>query len=291
MVKYKIKHSLKINNIRYNKLLENYNSNSSIVSKIELNGIIYYFKFFDKSFYDKLLLEVKCVSLLNMKLYLFPQYYEKDGKNVFVGEQCVFYATKEVKGNNFNRNFSENLLLDIIEKVSLFHNEVTNLEIKSVNLLEKSNDYQRLSKFFIENRSFLSKYKLLGYVERTLNLEPEPSKFFLIHADLNLNNIFSISDKVSSIIDFTDMKMGYLEDDLGKLWQNFLYLDCFNINLSKKLLKKYESNLKVKINRNNIIISTIYRIIYRCYTMKNISNEYLNKTLKIIDLLLSEEVF
>ena len=85
--------------------------------------------------------------------------------------------------------------------------------------------------------------------------------------------------------------MGYLEDDLGKLWQNFLYLDCFNINLSKKLLKKYESNLKVKINRNNIIISTIYRIIYRCYTMKNISNEYLNKTLKIIDLLLSEEVF
>ena len=62
-------------------------------------------------------------------------------------------------------------------------------------------------------------------------------------------------------------------------------------NLSKKLLKKYESNLKVKINRNNIIISTIYRIIYRCYTMKNISNEYLNKTLKIIDLLLSEEVF
>ena len=54
MVKYKIKHSLKINNIRYNKLLENYNSNSSIVSKIELNGIIYYFKFLDKSFYDKL---------------------------------------------------------------------------------------------------------------------------------------------------------------------------------------------------------------------------------------------
>lgn len=292
MVKFRIKNSLNINNIKYNKILENYNNGNSVVSKIEINDTIYYFKFLDKSFYNKLLLEVKYIPLLNRNLNLFPQYYEKDKVKVFIGEQCVFYGTKEISGSNINHNFSNNLLFDIVEKVALFHKEIINLTIDDGNdILEKSNDYQRLSEFFVEKKHFLIKYKLLDYVKETLNIEPAPSKFFLIHSDLNLNNIYFIDDKISSIIDFTDMKMGYLEDDLGKMWQNFLYLDYFNIDLSKKLIKKYESILNIKVNKNNIIISTIYRIIYRCYSMKDISKEYLSKTFKIIDLLLNEEVF
>ena len=281
----KVKSILEKNGIIFDSIEEIIDGCDCTVATINIDGITYYFKFLDKSLYEKLLLEVDVVKYLKERSISVPSYYEKDKREVFKDEEYTFYASEKVRGKKLSTNITKSILEDIIKNISKMHKELVNYPIDDISILEKESDYDRLKDFYENKRDFLDESGLIEFVESILKLSSD-NNYSLIHADLNFRNIFIDNNKFSSFIDFTDLRVGNLEDDLGKFWQNILYLENISEEDITKLENIYENNLGRKINHNNLIISTVYRIIYRYYSMienkEDTPDEYLEKTKKIL---------
>lgn len=281
-------------NIKYDSIEEIINGDCCIVFKVKINDEIYYFKFLRKDMYKNILLEIDVVDYLNNNGVLVPRYYSQNSKKIFSDDEYVFYATKEVDGEKSSRLVDYNLMKDIIENVAIMHKELRRYPINNIYYLERETDFRRLQRFIYDNNDFLNKYELKDFINRCLKYDDLSDDYMLIHADLNFRNIFVKDNKFSSFIDFTDMRIGCKEDDLGKLWQNILYLDNINIDDLKEFRIIYENILKDNININNLIISCVYRIIYRYYYMiknrEEISDDYLDKTKKVLEKVLMREV-
>ena len=262
-------------NIKYDSIEEIINGDCCIVFKVKINDEIYYFKFLRKDMYKNILLEIDVVDYLNNNGVLVPRYYSQNSKKIFSDDEYVFYATKEVDGEKSSK-------------------ELRRYPINNIYYLERETDFRRLQRFIYDNNDFLNKYELKDFINRCLKYDDLSDDYMLIHADLNFRNIFVKDNKFSSFIDFTDMRIGCKEDDLGKLWQNILYLDNINIDDLKEFRIIYENILKDNININNLIISCVYRIIYRYYYMiknrEEISDDYLDKTKKVLEKVLMREV-
>ena len=80
-----------------------------------------------------------------------------------------------------------------------------------------------------------------------------------------------------------------MEDDLGKLFQNILYLDLTGDKLNELILA-YEKELGQKTNRDNLLLSIIFRIMYRYFGFVNNNEgnkeEYKEKTERILQKIL-----
>lgn len=287
---------MKINKniINYSQIEKEIVGDNCIIIPVIVDDNRYFFKILNKSMLDRVLVEIDVVDFLREKGILVPSYYSKDNKRVFEDRDYIYYGSKEVKGAKTSNEVTYHELESIVENVAKMHKELINYSIENITCLEKSNDYDRLKKFYETHKEFLIENNLIEYVERVLERKINNNSFSVIHSDLNFNNIFISNGSFSSFIDFTDIKIGYLEDDLGKLMQNILYLENISTEELKRLKEIYEKTSNRSIDENSLVISIVYRIIYRYFcsvnNKENCENNYLDKTKKVLEKVISKEV-
>lgn len=240
----------------------------------------YFFKFMDISKLDNMTEEVKVVQYLINNNIPIPKYFEKNGKMIFAFHDIAFYASKNVDGDmNYKKDYFTSS--NVIQSIALMHMKLKKINTSEINL-KKSNDYFRLLLFYQDNFEFCRKYGFDKYIEQVIDLGYEKKDEYIIHYDLNFSNMIFENNKLKSFIDFSDIRMGYFEDELGKLFQSLLYSDDFNFNFIWELIKIYEEIAEVKISEKDLYISIIYRIIYRYFCcekeVKKISINYCEKT-------------
>ena len=261
-------------------------NNQCIVIPVKIEGELYFFKFLDKKNYNKMCLEVDIVNKLNENGIKVHKYYNLQGKYVFKDENMCFYGTKCVEDENMILNHNYDILCDVILNIAKMHNYLLNISsFEGEKVLEKSNDYIELNKFFESNRKFIYENGFGFIVNSVLQNGFETSHYSFIHYDLNFKNIMIKNNRFSGFIDFTDFKIGYLEDDLGKFFQNVVYLKNITDVDIYNLIHLYNQNSLTKISMKNLKTSIIYRIIYRYFCALNenaINEEYKNQTQKIL---------
>ena len=246
-----------------------------------IEGKRIYFKFLPKEFKTRVEREIEVVKILKDKGCKVPDYFEINDKIIFEDNENIFYASYEVPGVICLENINFNILKDIMVELAHMHKILKEIKVTE----EKESDLDRFRRFYNENISFFQEESFDYIIEKILNKEYKEEKYFYIHADINIKNILIENNHLSSFIDFTDMRVGYLEDDLGKLFQNFLYLDLSDNEL-KELISIYEKELEQKVNRNNLLLSIVFRIMYRYYGFINNNEgnkkEYKEETEKIL---------
>ena len=287
----KVKDFLDRNNILYDNISRVFLGSDCYLVPVTIAGEMYYFKFLDKCYEKAIKLEINAVNYLRNNGVKVPEYFLD---RIFIYGDYAIYATKEVKGIPIRNSISYETLQDAVRNIALLHKAIIEYPSDNVDFLDRDNDYNRMRKFSLQNKAFIDTYNFSYYVSKLLDQGFEKSDYHLIHADLNFNNIFVNDGKVSAIIDFTDMKVGYLEDDLGKFWQNLLYLDGINIETLGQLLQIYEETLCQNISLDNLLIGAGYRVLYRYFCMINnnepITEDYNAKTKKIMTKIINREV-
>lgn len=223
-----------------------------------------YFKFLPKEFRKNVEKEIEVVRILKAKGCKVPNYFEKNGTVIFEEEDNIFYATYEVPGVPCFKEISFEVLKDIMFELACMHKVLKDIEVVD----NKESDLIRFKKFYQENISFFREEKLSAFIEKILNREYDEEEYSYIHADVNFRNILVENNHLTYFIDFTDLRVGYLEDDLGKLFQNILYLDLSD-NEIEELINIYEKELGRKVNRKNLLLSIVFRIMYRYYGFIN----------------------
>lgn len=246
---------------------------------IEGNKI--YFKFLPKEFKRRIEKEIEVVKILKRKGCKVPDYFEANGQVIFEDTNIIFYASYEVPGISCERKINFDILKDIMIELSKMHKVLKEISIEG----KKESDLDRFKEFYKKNIFFFQQEKLCTFVEKILDRDYEEEEYYYIHSDINFKNIFMENEHVTCFIDFTDLRIGYLEDDLGKLFQNILYLNL-NDNELEDLINIYEKELGKKVNRKNLLLSIVFRMMYRYYNFINNNEgnkeEYRIRTEKIL---------
>ena len=252
------------NNIPVEKIENEIGGSDGIVLPVIIHNERFYFKFVPNDFKERIEKEIEIVEELGKHGCNVPIYYSMENKKIFEIDNKVFYASKEVPGIIFDKNIEKNLLDKIIIEIAKIHKVLKKIEVKE----EKKSDLDRLQEFYNSNTEFFKKYDLVKYIENILSKNYKEEEYIYIHSDINFRNIIVDENKDIYFIDFTDMRVGYLEDDLGKIFQNILYLDLTKDEIYE-LIKAYERELNYKINIDNLILSIVFRIIYRYFCFVN----------------------
>ena len=268
------------NNIPVQKTEDEIKGFDGIILPVVIDNKRFYFKFLPKEFKMNIEREIKTVEELKKNNCNVPIYYKKDNKSIFEIDNQICYATLEVPGIQFNKNVNKDLLKPIITELAKMHRVLKNIPV----LEEKESDLDRFHSFYEKNKIFFKKNGLEKYIESVLSKDYNNEDVIYIHADVNFRNIFVENEDIY-FIDFTDLRVGYIEDDLGKLFQNILYLNLSDEELNE-LIKIYEQELGNKINNDNLVLSIVFRIMYRYFCFVNNCegniNEYKNQTEKIL---------
>ncbi len=234
-----------IENINILKIIE---GEDNFILEIRITKQIYYFKFFQKPNIKKLESEVKFVKFLRDNNIVVPSFYEKNKKILFYNKEndIAFYATEKIEGNNkFYTNYR--LVEKIIDRVCEMHNVILNINLENLELQEET-DKERLIEFYNKNSSFIIKNNLKYCIDIVKEIEAENKITYPIHSDLYFKNIIFNNNKIKGFIDFSDIRKTYIEEDLGKLFQNLLCSHSFNIIQIDGLIKKYKER-DVYINK------------------------------------------
>lgn len=259
----------------------------SIIPAI-IEGKKVYFKFLPKSFKERIEKEIEVVKTLKNNNCKVPNYFEVNGQAIFEDNDNIFYASYEVPGIPCTEKINFDVLKDIMIELVKMHKVLKGIPIEE----KKESDLDRLKKFYKKNIFFFQEEQLSIFIEKILDEDYEEEEYSYIHADINFKNIFIENNHVTSFIDFTDLRIGYLEDDLGKLFQNILYLGLSDSEL-EELINIYENELGKKVNRKNLLLSVVFRMMYRYFGFVNNNEgnkkEYKEKTEKILQRLLGDK--
>lgn len=226
---------------------------------------IYYFKFFYNANIEKIKAEIQVVNFLRNNDIIVPEFYKKNGQILFENKthDIAFYASKELKGNN-KYSINKKLLEEIIDSISNMHKKIITIDESKINLKENT-DKDRIEMFYNNNMKFLTNNGIDKYIKLVIENKSEKNKKYPIHSDLYFKNIIFNDSKVVGFIDFSDIRKSYIEDDLGKLFQNLLCVHNFTINTIEELIWRYKEKMNIFISDKNIYISILYRTVYRYY--------------------------
>lgn len=279
---------LKKQNITPMKIGQIYYGENNFIMPILLEDGIYHCKFFLHPNYDRINSEVIFSDYLREHNISVPKFLEKEGKKIFEYREndlyYVFFASEHIEAEK-EPVLCKDCIEDIIENISQMH-QVSKRINKSLIKLEKVTDYQRLIKLLSSKKKECDEIGLTEYLSRTIEYGTDNSEMYPIHSDLYMGNIMTQNGKFKSFIDFSDIRESYLEDDLGKFFQNLLTAKNREIAELEEFLHIYETRSQIKLSRKNIYISIIYRITYRYFSKitieKNKDTEYEQKIKEII---------
>lgn len=268
---------------------EEIKSGDGIVLPVFVSGKKVFFKFLTKEFKDQLLREVHVVNILRENNCKVPLYFELGGQVIFEADSHIYYGTYEALGKPSHQVMNLALLKEIMVELAKMHKVLRTIPIKE----KKESDLDRFRMFYEKNKDFFQHQNFDQYIEKVLSDKYEEEQVSYIHADLNFNNIFAVNNHVTTFIDFTDLRIGYVEDDIGKLFQNVVYFGVTEEEL-RDLIFIYEQELGDKINRKNLLVSLVFRMMYRyvCFVNNKEGNvrDYKEKTEKLLQEIIREQI-
>ena len=184
----------------------------------------------------------------------------KNSKNSYIDYKKNFFLTKFYVGNTFKGKKNE--LLNIAKELAALHkilyiNKIpfnfrlnhnnyrilTSRELQKVTkIIHQKKTITKLDKLILNHIDFFQKilndYKMLTFSIKILNLPKQ-----LIHHDLHPKNVIFVNDKVSAIIDFSNMRKGNVLEDISFVSYRFSSYKTTKISESKKnislFLQKY----------------------------------------------------
>lgn len=249
----------------------------------------YFFKFFLAENIKKVKSEIFVLKFLQGKKLSVPEFLRIGNDELFYSQMIpqvntIFYATKVVEGTPMPITSWDNLY-KVIDYVSLLHKYCAEIDMKKIKL-RHSTGHQNLIKFYLYNFSFFNRKGLAKEIEYFINLVPYKHKMYPIHSDIHCKNMIFSEKSGITLIDFSDIRIGYFEDDLGKFFQYILYEKNVDINVISLLIETYEKISKFTVSRTNIYISIIFNTIHRYFSDAQFdkNNHYHNITKNVIKL-------
>lgn len=258
---------LKQNGIVPEKIGLIYYGENNFILPIQLNGTIYYFKFFPNSNIDQLKSEIIFTRYLRENGINTPKYFKQRDREVFETDcnsmKVLFFATEHIDAD-IEPDKTPELLIDIIKNVARIHMQTKKFDKGSIKI-ERVTDYQKLFAYYISQNEFWKKHDLDQIIEKAIQIGDEKRDTYPIHSDLRIANIMIENGRVKSFIDFGDLRESYFEDDLGKFFQSLVGTNGINLGGIKRLITLYESETDTKVSRKKIYISMIYNLMERFY--------------------------
>lgn len=246
----------------YDKVIRSNLQDNSMICRYLIGEKVYYAKIFkdrsikrlhlETSFMQHLLNAGMCVpELLKINDHSIFEIYTETGKISFI------FMT-ELLGDGF---IDDDTLLDIVNNVARMH-VITSSFLPEKHIADGGSDYRLLQDFVCANTDIVSALYDIDQILFFLHEKEPQRKYHCIHADLYMANIVTRKGKFFGVIDFTDCKLGLFEDDLGKLFQNYLTSELCDINMIRELLAVYQEKVDYKVDVKEVYISCIYRILY-----------------------------
>lgn len=203
--------------------------------------------------------EIEVVKFLEQSGVQVQKYYDFN-RNIPYNEKYCLYATYNA-GDFYNlEQIDKNFIIKCITNIAKMHRKLKLVSVKN-SPFKLESDYERLNKFYQQNKQFFIDYKLDKCVKKMKKTKYEVSDLIFIHSDLNFNNITTNG----TIIDFSDLKIGLKEDDLGKFYQNILNTRYNTLSDLGFFLQYYQKELGEEVKKEELILSIIYRLIFRFF--------------------------
>ena len=231
---------------------------------------IYHFKFFLNPEDEYIESEVEIVEYLRKNGISVPEFYEKDGKNIFHSSESIpfratFFASKHIDADpDQEYSMSKEASEDIIKHIGEMHLKLRDFD-KSKITLDHITDYEKLVELYIFKKDLCDERGLSDMIEKIISFGTDKVDTYPIHSDLHSANIMMENDKFKAFIDFSDVRDSYFEDELGKVFQNLMGSKGYSIEEVKRLIEMYEENIGIKLSRKNVYISTMYRLLDRYF--------------------------
>lgn len=259
--------------IRYNAIEKPIIKPQSIIFPVETEQNIIYFKLLKNVNFEKVQTEVKIVTMLASQGVNVQKYYSENGTIIFMHENYCFYGTYDAGSHVQLATITKEQIMDFIKTIAKMHNALSNLKINT-SIYKIESDEERFKEFYIQHKDFIDYFDLNELAENLLSMPKKKLPYLYIHSDLNFTNMMDSS----TIIDFTDLKVGYREDDLGKFFQNILNTKFCSSEDLNEYIQIYNTYTNYKINNERLRFSIYYRLFFRLYTglQENNSEEYLN---------------
>lgn len=271
---------LKKNNIESSRIGDTIKGSEATIIPVIIKGEKIYFKILDISYFPRIKKEFEIVEILNKQGLKIQKYFTKNGQYLFIENDLCVYGTYDAGKIQTLEDITDSFIEECIANIAKMHKLLESVKLED-SLYPMESDIERFAKFCINNREFFEKYNLKKYVEKLLEVKYKNSNLIYIHSDLNFRNITN----KGVIIDFTDMKIGCKEDDIGKFYQNILNTRFSSIDYLNKYLGMYEKITGRKLNLERLKFSIVYRMIYRFYMSieenADIENEYKNLILNL----------
>lgn len=172
------------------------------------------------------------------------------------------FATKEIDFFSISKPTLSQLIKST-EVISLLHNSINKYNWKHLNL-NIITDFQRLFNLIVTNYSFFNSNGILQSVEDVLRFKHQKSKLIPIHSDLRMENILFMNNDLKAIIDFSDIRVSCIEDDIGRFIQYLSYTKDIKFDIINEIISKYQvfsqQILNLKLLRISIIYNTLFRL-------------------------------
>ena len=242
-----------------------YYGNGSFSLPALLENGIYYFKFFPTSNMSAIQTEIDIVNYLIKNGIPLPRFLTQNGKEIFHSKNgnIVFYASEFMDGDN-DPALSKQLINDIIANIAQMHSKLRDFNKTTMNI-KKTTDYQRLIELYIKNKCNGDPKGISKYLERIIKIGVEDDPTYPIHSDLYMGNIRIKDGKFKGIIDFSNIRESYFEDDLGKFFQSILLENVIIPEDIENLIRVYESECGIPLSKRNIYVSTLYCMLDRYF--------------------------
>lgn len=243
-----------------------FNENCCIIP-VELEQGSCYFKFFFASSLNQLTAEIEIVNHYRSLNIPVPVYINFNNKILLTSKQnsleSYFYATHN-NGTTNNHPINDTLLINIIKFIAVLHNNILNYDFSSITISDNT-DYQKLIHFYITNYSFFLSYKFHKSIEFFLEQGVDEVTMYPIHSDLRFENMIFENNDIKYIIDFSDLRLSYLEDDLGRFFQYLVYVKDIRLEQIIELIGTYQEYSGITLNMKNLKVSLLYHLLYRFY--------------------------
>ena len=251
--------------INPNKIGNIYYGNGSYTLPTLLDDGIYYFKFFPTRDISEVQSEVDFVDYLINRGISIPRLLNQNSREVFQSHDSstVFYASEHMDGD-YNPVLSRPLIEEIITNIAQMHSMAKDFDKSSVTM-QKRTDYQRLIDLYIKTQCDRDQRGIAKCIERTMKIGVQDVPTYPIHSDLYMGNIVTKDGKFRGFFDFSNLRESYLEDDLGKFFQSALEANAISPKDIDSLVKLYEKESGISLNRDNLYVSTLYCVLERYY--------------------------
>ena len=242
-----------------------YYGNGSFSFPALLENGIYYFKFFPTTNISAIQSEIDIVNYLIRKGIPLPRFLTQNGKTIFHSKNgnMVFYASEFMDGDN-DPILSKQLINDIVINIAQMHLKIKDFDKTNINI-EKTTDYQRLMELYIKNQCNGDSKGIEEYLERIIKIGVDNVPTYPIHSDLYMGNVRIKDGNFKGIIDFSNLRESYFEDDLGKFFQSILLANVIVPEDIDDLIKLYESESGIPLSKRNIYVSTLYCMLDRYF--------------------------